>query len=435
MKLRGYQERALSTLDERFREHRSVVAVAPAGSGKTVIGAAYVHRHGRRVLWVAHRRELLDQARDHLLAAGLPESDVGIVGGGKRVNPDARVVVASVFKRELPEADLVVVDEAHRVAAKSYQRLLSMDARILGLTATPWRLDGKPLSDAFESMAEVAGPAELIADGWLTSPIVYGIPQERAQEMVKGVRVAGDFAVGQLGQAMMKPKLMGDTVAEAARLAPGERTIVFASSKEHGRELFDRFRRAGRPSAYLDDKSPKGERRARLADLRDGTVEVLVNVDLFSEGFDCPPVKCIVLARPTRSLSRYLQQTGRGLRPFDGKRPIILDHAGNAWRHHLPHVEREWSLDGREKREGDAPVKLCVACGAIIPGGVRACRECGAEQPMSAQEAADERARLDRMRAREEDRERWRERLREVAPAEGGEKWVEERLRELEALP
>lgn len=406
IELRGYQERAAKALPRLLAKHGRVVAVSPTASGKTVIGAALIRKmRGKRVLWIAHRIELLRQAREKLIAAGIPERDVGILSGPDKHNEGARVLVASISMlahRDVEPADLVVVDEAHRIAAKSYQAALDAmpSAWVLGLTATPWRLDGKPLEGVFDHMLVVAGQTELIVDGFIAKPITYGIPRDKARALVAGVRASGgDYESGALGRAMGKRRLMGDIVKECARLAPGERTIVFAVNREHGWALAQRFARVGRSVEYLDGETSMGDRAAILQRLAKGITEVVVNVDVLSEGIDVPAVKCIVLARPTRSLTRFLQYVGRAARPYKGKRPIVLDHAGNCWRHGLPDQEREWSLTRPERahRTGDGPVKQCPECEAMIPALARECPECGAEQPREEAELQEEQARLERM--------------------------------------
>lgn len=440
IELRGYQAAACAKIATSLAAGARVLAVSPTGSGKTVIGAAVVMRSpAQRVLWVAHRIELLRQATAALRESGIPAESLGILTGPEKANLDARVMVASVDTlraRDAPTVDLIVVDEAHRVAANGYQKILAANpnAAVLGLTATPWRLDGRGLGATFGEMLQVASQAELIVSGYLAMPVTYGVPREIAEGMTRGVsRSAGDFAQGQLGRAMMKGTLMGDVVSECARLAPGERTIVFAASREHGRALASRFVEAGRAAAYLDGETPEAERSAILAGLESGAVEVAVNVDVLTEGFDCSAVKCVVLARPTRSLTRYLQYTGRAARPFDGKRALILDHAGNVYRHGLPQIDREWTLDDRPKGEGGgAPVRHCPECSAINAASARECGECGATFPPSEREMAEEAAELERIAATEAERARVRAALTKVAAVHCLDAaWVDRRVAEL----
>lgn len=426
MKLRGYEKRAVRVLPGLLTAKRRVVLVGPTGSGKTVVGAhVMLEMRGKRVLWLAHRWELIDQARNQLIAAGIPEESIRVFSGTEKSgDDDAWITVASVdmfHRHEVPPANLIVVDEAHRTIARSYRKILDARPRamVLGLTATPWRLDGKGLGDVYAHLHVMAGPTELIVDGHIAQPRTYGIPKAKAREIVRGIKsAAGDYQVGELGRAMMRRKLMGDVVSETARLAPGAPTIVFAVNREHGKALAIRFHRSGRRTAYLDGETPNGERERILDGLRSGAIEVVVNVDVLSEGFDCPPVKCIALARPTKSLTRFLQQVGRASRPYKGKKPVILDHAGNCWRFGLPEAEREWSLDDEERGGGDPPMRHCDACGTMNALAATECVECGAALPMTEREQSEieeEEVKLRRIRALEKEKAAARKRIEKIA--------------------
>jgi DNA repair protein RadD len=439
---RRYQTRSVAACLKAFKRVQRVLLVGPTASGKTVTAVRLLKQLGRkRILWIAHRFELLEQAVAELVAAGVPETDIGILSGTRKENTDARIIVASVqmFEHRSVESlapDVLVIDEAHRAEAKSYAAIIfaAPDALVLGLTATPWRLDGSPLSDTFAEMVVMSNQSELIADGHIAAPVTYGMPLDKARKIVSGLKThRGDYAQAELGKKMMRGTLMGDIVSEVKRLAKGQPTIVFAANREHGQALAVRFDNAGFSCAYLDGDTAKDARRTMLAKLKARKVQVIVNVDVLSEGFDCPPVKCIALARPTKSLTRYLQQVGRGGRPYKGIRPIVLDHAGNVWRFGLPHADREWSLDAREKRGGgEAPVKQCVNpnCGALIPIGCRQCPECTTLQPITTREREEAQAELQRIEATRAEQERRREILRKLAAMRGaGEDWVEKAMR------
>lgn len=405
VELRPYEHRAVGSIVEAL-QHGSVLGVGPTGCGKTVIGAAVAREVSRRCVWIAHRIELLRQARDELIVAGVPREEVGLLSGSEKKNTRARFLVASIGTVATSELDfdMVVIDEAHRTAAKAYRELLTKlsHAKRLGLTASPERLDGKPLGDAYDHMVKIAGHTELVADGWLTRPICYGVAKEAAESMVRGVRTfAGDYAVGQLSAAMRDGVLMGNVVHECSRLAPNQRTIVFAVSREHGKALAQRFAAEGRAVRYLDGETTDIERARIVRGLERGAIEVVVNVDVLTEGFNCPPVKCIVLARPTKSLVRFLQQVGRASRPFNNQQALVLDHAGNIWRHGLPDMEREWSLLGRPRQLGQAPVKRCQSCEAFMPAGAATCAHCGAEQTPEPRELEEQAAQLQRIKETE----------------------------------
>ena len=391
--LRAYQQRAAKALPGLLSVHRSVVAVAPTGSGKTVIAVMVLKQMpGARVLWVVHSRELVKQAHDQLIRAGISEKEIGVLTSTKRANLSARVLVATVGmfrRRPAPEVDIVVIDEAHHVAAAQYDALLAdmADVYVLGLTATPWRLDRKPLA-AFKHLYVMADPIELIADKHIAHALCYGIEKTTAREMLQGVRAGREFNRVDLGKAMGKRVLMGDIIKEWQRLAHGRSTIVFAVNRKHGRALAARFGKTGVTVEYLDALTPARKRDAIIARLNSGATQVVVNVDVLSEGFDCEPVKCVVLARPTKSLTRYLQQVGRGSRPHGNLRPVIIDHAGNCWRFGLPEAHRDWSITGGVIGEscGVAPLRRCPVCTFMMPLAALVCPDCGSEIPAAERE-------------------------------------------------
>lgn len=448
MKLRVYQERAVRNLTGLFLEHRRIIAIAPTGSGKTVVGAVMarrmLRRQGGRVLWLAHRVELLRQARAQLITAGLPEAWVGILSGAEVINPDAPILVAGVgMFRNCPVPDnvgLVVVDECHHAVAKSYASLLESmpDVPCLGLTATPWRLDGKPLGDVFDYLNVVAEAGELIADGHIMESVVYGISREKAAALVGGLkfRSGGDYSVRELDGLMRRRPLMANIVKEWHRLAGGRPTVVYACTIDHAEQLANRFRRSGATSAVLDWKTPDRERTKILSDLASGRTQVVVNVGILTEGVDCPPVKCIILARPTRSLTLYRQMCGRGSRPDStGMRPLVLDHAGNTWRLGLPEAPVEWSLEERVKI-GEAPVKYCAECGAMSPARAEVCARCRAEFPPSEgeqRELAERETELERIQLEKAERERRNGEIGRIAAERGFDKaWVEKAIKTLD---
>lgn len=429
MKLRDYESRSVRDLLKLLQEHRSVVAVGPTGAGKTVIGAAVVRQLGKvRVLWLAHRYELLNQARSHLLEVGVKESQVGLLSGTRTINRDGRIMVASVdmFRSRLvPEVDLIVVDEAHHATAESYRNIIDVHkgALVLGLTATPERLDGEPLGDVFAHMYNIAEAFELIDDGYLLRAAVYGIPRDKARELVRNADSGREYSSIKLDEAMRKRPLMADIVNERFRLARHEPTLVYAVSRLHGKELYYRFGKSGVKAAYVDALTPAHQRNILLGPngkLAQGLVEVVVNVGLVTEGFDCPAVNCVVVARPTKSLTLWRQMCGRGARPRPGRRSyLVLDHAGNVWRHGFPDTPIAWSLTGRERASGEQPFKVCGACKAINPLAATECRECGAAFPLTERELAEQKAELERVEAIARQKREAEERVRALAAERG----------------
>jgi len=439
---RDYQANAIRKLPGLLLLHQRILMVSPTASGKTVIAAAVLRAMiGKRVLWLAHRKELLLQARTELKRAGIPADWIRLFTGSEKVGDEsALITIASIdmfaaARNEVPEADLVVIDEAHRAAAKTYrmvQRKLPK-AMVLGLTATPWRLDGKGLDDSFDHMFVVATMTELIGRKFIAAPMTYGVPREKAREIVRGVRsLRGDYDRAELERSMLKGTLMGDIVAEWERLALGKPTIVFAVTRRYGRELAWRFAERDHSVGYLDAETSEQERERLTGALRAGTLTILVNVDVLVEGVDLPRVKCIVMARPTKSLTRFLQQAGRAGRWWRGQRPIILDHAGNWTRFGLPQEEHPWSLEGRGHGDGEPPKgRHCPVCQRVNAWSAKTCEGCGADLPKSDREITEEKARLERLQLDEDELAHKKRILASVQRANGfDEKWLERALRE-----
>lgn len=390
--LRPYQLEAIERLDQRVAAGvRRAVLVSAVGSGKTTIASAVILRaieRGQRVLFLAHRRELINQAYQRLLHFGLPASCVGVMmGNDSRRRPNAPVQVASVDtlrNRSKPVADVVFTDECHRATAKSYRNIAACypDALHLGLTATPYRANGKGLSDAYDELIVVTTPKQLIAEGYLVQPRVFTVPKAKRPDL-RGVRVArGDYSPELLEQAMNKQALVGNIVEHWKQHAEGIRTVVFAVSIAHSKHVIERFQEAGVPAEHLDGTMPTEQRDGILRRLADGETQVVSNVMCICEGWDLPSVKCAILARPTKSTGLYLQQVGRIMRPWEDHEAILLDHGGCVLEHGLPHDDRDFDIEGKKKRAGkpgEAPVRVCPDCNAVVHLSVRVCPECGCQ--------------------------------------------------------
>jgi DNA repair protein RadD len=388
--LRPYQT-DITTEFERHVERgdRSILLVAPTGSGKTVIAAAIIASTTRRVLVVAHRREIVNQTSDKLTARGVAH---GIIQAGDddKLRPQARVQVASIQTLHarairsstmlMPLADLLIIDEAHHACAMTYQKVIEAypDAIVLGLTATPCRGDGRGLGGIFETLIECPQIPELIEGKYLVRSRIYA-PVEPDLHGVK--TQAGDYVENQLADRMDRPKLIGDIVTHWHKFGERRKTVAFACSVGHSVHITDEFIKAGVRAEHLDGTTSKDEREAILARLASGETEVVANCMVLTEGFDCPDIGCIVLARPT------MQMIGRGLRPADGKSDcVILDHSGAVFRHGLPEDRVEWTLSPdrqasapeHTKRQSSYESKLieCTQCSTLRLGG-KPCPNCG----------------------------------------------------------
>lgn len=383
--LRPYQERGIDGVRALLGVGRkSVLIVCPTGGGKTVIFAAIASgavRKGKRVLVLAHRKELIDQGYTKLLASGIDEAHLGtILAGDPRRRPHAPVQVASVQTiagRAKPPADIVIIDEAHHSCAASYRKILAAypHAAILGVTATPCRADGRGLGDVFVELVHVATFRDLAADGFLVAPRVF--TSRNPLDLSKLKTTGGDYNLADLDKVVNTRELVGDIVATWQARAEGRTTVVFASSVEHSRAIVAQFVEAGVAAEHLDGTTEKEERAAILARLASGETTVVSNMGVLTEGWDLPRCKCVVLARPTKSLGLYLQMAGRGLRPWENTSALLLDHAGCVLSHGFPQDDREWSLEAKKKKASAPPVRTCLSCYAALPGGTAVCTECG----------------------------------------------------------
>jgi superfamily II DNA or RNA helicase len=294
----------------------------------------------------------------------------------------------------LPEFDLLVLDEAHHAVAGQWTALLKAQAqaRILGVTATPARLDGKGLGITARGVFDIliGGPsiAELTRDGFLV-PARYFVPERELD--TSGVReVGGDFSAVDLEKLMAgNGRIIGDAIEAYRRHADHRPAICFAATVAHGDAVAAQFREAGYRAACVHGGLPSHERDALIAGLGTGEIEVLCSCELISEGLDVPAVGAVILLRPTQSLCLHLQQIGRGLRPAPGKdHLIVLDHVGNVLVHGRVEDARAWILDAGPVRAEDrnaAPVKRCEACGAANAVVARVCEACGAAFPAAEQ--------------------------------------------------
>lgn len=292
--------------------------------------ASVVAENFRWPFFIAHRRELVTQMR----------------------HACSRRVVATTLPRALQSSparvDLFGIDEAHRAAASSYRTLMDRYPRAVrfGLTATPVRADGRGLSDVFDELVECATTRELIDQGRLVPYRAYEAPDEALRQLAWMKRSGGDYSISELGALMDQPRLVGDVVREYCERSAGRKAIAFAVNVKHSIHMAKAFRTAGVRAEHLDGAASESHRDRVLADLANGEIDVLCNVNLFTEGWDCPKVSCVIMARPTVSVALYLQSVGRGLRTSPDKQDlIVLDHAGNMQRHGYPDVEREWALE------------------------------------------------------------------------------------------
>jgi DNA repair protein RadD len=396
-RLRPYQTDVVAEIEKAIAAgQRRLLLVAPTGSGKTVVFCEiikrYVEQH-KTALVLAHRREIISQTSHKLRANGISH---GIIQAGIDPRPMASVQVASVQTlwlramrsqaMALPPADLLIVDECHHATAMTWRKIIENypDAVLIGCTATPCRGDGRGLGSIFEMMIQCPQVATLIEQGHLVRSRVYA----PVDPDLKGVRTAaGDYVESQLAERMDRAKLIGDIVTHWHKFGERRKTVAFAVNVAHSIHLRDEFVRSGVRADHIDGSTPKEERDAALARLASGETEVIVNCMVLTEGFDCPDIGCIILARPTKKMGLYRQMIGRGLRPANGKTDVvILDHSGAVFRHGLPEDFVEWKLDPDHRAVAPAHqarleckvpgLRECSQCGTLRLGG-KPCPNCG----------------------------------------------------------
>lgn len=395
IQLRPYQQAMIDDARQAYRAgQRAVLFQLPTGGGKTITASTVVHgasQKGNVTWWLCHRRELASQASQTFHSLGIPH---GTVQQGYVSNPHACVQVASIQTivrrlNELPPPSLIVFDEAHHIGAAQWDAIYHRfpAAKVLGLTATPWRLDGVGLGRWFGHMTNGPTVADLIETGSLSRYRLFA----PAKPDLSGVAMtAGDYQRGALAKAMDKPQIVGDAISHYQRLCAGKRAVAFAAGVQNSINIAEQFNAAGIAAEHVDGTMPADQRDAAVARFRRGETLVLCNADLFGEGFDVPAIEAAILLRPTKSLSLYLQQAGRALRPFAGKdEAIILDHAGNSITHGLPDDERVWDLADREKRKkgekSEVPVRQCRECFFVYRPAPK-CPNCHHVPPVQARE-------------------------------------------------
>jgi DNA repair protein RadD len=370
MILRPYQERAITDLRAQYQAGKKAVClVLPTGAGKTVVASEVIRSaigRGRKVLFLAHRQELVAQSVAKLAAVGVP--DVRVIQAAQTTGPsDARVTVASIQtlarRADRPPADLVIFDEAHHVAAETWRELAANYQRghLLGLTATPERGDGAALGDVFDGLVVGATMKDLTEAGHLVQ--------------CKAWAPIADLKSGQLAK---------NPIDAYTQITPGKRAVVFCKTVEEAKGWAADYDAAGHRAAVVHDGMSAQARKDTLAAFAAGDLRVVANVYVLTEGWDDPGCEVCVLARNPKHESLYIQMVGRVLRPAPGKEyATILDLAGCIQRHGLPIAERVYSLDGKAISIKRGAERQCQYCGCFIVPTDGHCPECGTQFTVS----------------------------------------------------
>ncbi|WP_321438493.1 DEAD/DEAH box helicase [uncultured Bacteroides sp.] len=356
--LRPYQTEGIRDIFDAWNPQTqnlmNVLFQMPTGTGKTTVFSEIVRRarlKQKQVLIVVHRKELVEQIAERLAHF---QVDAGIISGSIKPDKDKAVQVATIqtlSKRDYPDADIVIIDECHHAKAETYKKLWNIypDARFLGVTATPIRMNGEGFSDLFDILINSGKLSDFIKKNYLVKVRhIVGISPDLSEVKVK----MNDYVQNELGEIMQNEQLMADLVDSYQREAAGKKMIVFAVNIEHSKLVAKQYNEAGICAEHIDANTPKQDRERILQLFKDGEISVLSNVDIVSEGFDVPDCEAVQLARPTKSLALYLQQIGRCMRPARGKQyGIVLDNAGLWLEHGFCQQDRQWTLEGNKRRK------------------------------------------------------------------------------------
>jgi superfamily II DNA or RNA helicase len=397
MLLRPYQEAAVSDACKALDKHGNTIVVAPTGAGKTIMLSALIrerYKQGNRVLVLQHRDELVTQNMfkfqkfNNHLCPSVVNGNLKF-WGGHVVFAMIQTISRDRNLRDRPKFDMVVVDESHHAAANTYLKVINAvkddnpNAEIVGFTATPNRGDGKGLRSVFNNCSHYIEITTLIREGFLVAPRTYVIDCGVKDQLDKVTRRGNDFDMDEV-EAIMNRKVINQKVVEEwLNHAEDRKTVVFCSTVTHAEDLLEEFLYEDINAGIVTGDTPKQERAKILHDLAYGDVQVVVNVAVLTEGFDAPPVSCVVLTRPCSQKGTMVQMIGRGLRTIDPEEfpdtvktdCVVLDFGTSVLTHGS--LEDQVNLDDREK--GEAPTKICVECESEIPMGAKVCPICGTE--------------------------------------------------------
>ena len=410
IELRDYQIDAINQVRRAYSQgHRRILLVAPTGSGKTIIGTNVLNSAAQKSksgIWVAPRREIVKQTSEKLEHIGC-DHGILMAGHDRRITTKIQVASIQTYHRRknnknfhVPPGNVIVFDEAHLSLAKSWQEMASdyPGAVLLGLTATPCRGDGAGLGSFWQTMIEVTTVEQLMIDGWLVRAKFYAPDNPN----MKGVpESGGDWTKKGAGSVMDKPHLVGDIVDNWIKYSEQRPTVVFASTVAHSMHIAEAFNAAGYRFEHLDGKTPREERDGILGRLEAGDINGVSNCQVLHEGWDQPAVSCMVDAQPTKSYGRHLQKVGRILRPAVEKNDaLVIDHAGNVYRHGFPEEAGGWTLDDsvkiqnvrKEKRKDEHQLQTCRHCFTVFEGHI--CPACGTAMTKKARNVNIEEGRL-----------------------------------------
>lgn len=381
--LRPYQLALKNKVREAFKNNKRVILLAPCGSGKTVIASSIMQdaiKKGNKVWFIVHRSELMKQANDTLERYGIPKKNIEVYMVQS---------LAHKLDKIKEEPNLIIVDECQHSSSSTYRKIINQypNAYILGLSATPTRLTGKPLGDIYETIISEVTAKQLIEMKYLADYSYYA-PELNID--FNNIKIkAGDYDTEDVNRVMSKAKIYGDIIKTYKKLANNKKTILYCASIEYSKKMEKLFSENGYKIKHFDGTTPEKERQQIVEDFRNNKIQMLTNVDLIGEGFDVPDCECVLLLRPTQSLNLFIQSSTRCLRKNGDKKAIIIDYVNNIQKHGLPTMDRQWSLDKKVKEydnendDGTLRIRVCKECFSTFEGG-DVCPYCGAEYELTA---------------------------------------------------
>tara|TARA_R110002126_G_scaffold89252_2_gene213400 strand:- start:12061 stop:13425 length:1365 start_codon:yes stop_codon:yes gene_type:complete len=391
MQLRPYQQQAIDSSRVCFNKGaKSLILCIPTGGGKTVVFTTITKtaiKNGAKVMIICDRKELIKQAKWNLNRLGLFPTIIA-PGHKQTLNNCYLASVDSLVRRELPQVDIIIIDEAHK---QTFDKIIiryreeGQNPSIIGATATPKRTGNQTsLHELYDDIVEPVTIDDLLEGGYLVPCRTFAAKADFSEVKVSG----SDYNNKALYAEFNKQRLYDGVIEKYKQFAEGRKTLVFNVNVEHSKNMVDNFIEAGYTAKHLDGNTPDKLRAQILEDFAGGKFQILSNCSVLTTGYDEPSIECVILNRATKSLPLYLQMVGRGSRLYDNKQNFIcIDMGGNAFEHGLWSDGREWPLvKKRRQSNGVAPVKICEACEAMNAASARICHDCGAEFKISKKE-------------------------------------------------
>jgi superfamily II DNA or RNA helicase len=415
IKLRPHQEEVLSQLRSGWKDHKTHLVSATVGFGKTAVAAAITHgfvSRGLRVMFVAPYTTLVNQTAEKFMEYGLQQPGI-IWQNHEWTDPSNQIQIASadtLTRRDMPEIDVLIVDECHIRRKKLLEIIDNSDFHTIGLSGTPF---AKWMGKHYEHLVKVTTMREMINNGYLSEFEIFA----PTKPDLKGVKTSNlvsygvDYNEEQIAEIMNGAQIVGDIVSNWLEHGEDEPTICFAVNVLHANHLTNQFNRSGVNAEVMTADTPIDERQMIIKRFEDGITKIICNVGVLVAGFDSD-VRCIIYARPTKSEMRWIQCLGRGLRTAEGKkRCLIFDHSGSVHRLGFPdqieYDELISETDGmkeqqerKEKEKLEKKPKECSKCNFMKPAGVYICPKCG-HKPLAGEDVeVDESRELEQLKGK-----------------------------------